>query len=78
MKLSDYLATEGQSHAQFGERVGVSQAAINRYANGERIPRAEIMAKIEEVTGGQVTAVDHYAAKSEAAATKATSHSQAA
>jgi transcriptional regulator with XRE-family HTH domain len=61
MKLSDYLATGILSRTELGERVGVSQAAISRYVNGERIPRPEIALKIEQATEGKVTIADHLA-----------------
>jgi len=62
MKLNDFLADNGLSHTQFGERVGVSQAAISRYANGLRIPKPDVIERIEAETDGKVTAADHYAA----------------
>lgn len=60
MKLSDYLVREGLSQAAFAYTIGVSQQAVERYANGERIPRSEIMLKIKAATAGAVTADDFY------------------
>lgn len=62
MKLSDYLAAEKLSHAEFGKRVGVSQVSIHRYSKGLRLPRPEIVARIAKETRGKVTIEDHYQA----------------
>lgn len=58
MTLASYLAQSGTSHADFAKLIGVSQAAITRYARGDRIPRPAQMQKIAEVTRGKVTAND--------------------
>ena len=60
MKLKAYLAKNEISERVFGERIGTSQASVNRYCNG-RVPEPETMRKIIEVTGGEVTANDFYA-----------------
>ncbi|NKI61795.1 helix-turn-helix transcriptional regulator [Labrenzia sp. PO1] len=70
MKLNDFLGDNQMSHAEFGGRVGVSQAAISRYANGLRWPKPEIISLIETATGGQVTVKDHYDAYQGARITK--------
>jgi transcriptional regulator with XRE-family HTH domain len=58
MKLTDYLAAQKLSHAAFAERIGVSQAAVTRYARGARFPHRGILAKIKDATGGAVTFSD--------------------
>ncbi len=55
MKLADYLATEKISHAAFAQRIGVSQAAVTRYARGLRFPHRGILARIKSATDGAVT-----------------------
>jgi glutamine synthetase len=60
MKLSDYLTQANLTHGEFAVEIGTSQAAVTRYARGERIPRPEQMAAIAVATGGQVTANDFY------------------
>lgn len=60
MNLRSYLSSHGISEAAFGQIIAVSQAAVNRYVRGERIPVPRIMAKIVEATDGQVTANDFY------------------
>lgn len=58
MKLAHYLATEKISHAAFADQIGVSQAAVTRYARGLRFPRRSVLARIETETNGAVTFSD--------------------
>jgi transcriptional regulator with XRE-family HTH domain len=58
MKLSDYLEALGETHESFAQKIGVSQVAISRYANGQRLPRPHVLAAIIEQTKGAVTAND--------------------
>jgi transcriptional regulator with XRE-family HTH domain len=58
MTLADYLKKAGMKHGEFASRIGVSQAAVTRYATGKRVPRRSIMRKIAEETRGKVTADD--------------------
>ena len=60
-QIADQARTRGISEAAFGQTIAVSQAAVNRYVRGERIPTPRIMARIVEATDGQVTANDFYA-----------------
>lgn len=62
MKLIDFLKNEkfGMPQQQLGKLVGVSQAAINRYANGERFPSPVMIKKIEKATGNRVRVKDWY------------------
>lgn len=60
MHLSIYLKQNSLSQATFGEQIGVSQAAVERYANKKRVPEPDVMGKIFEVTNGLVTANDFY------------------
>jgi hypothetical protein len=61
MKLSTYLADNGISYSAFARAVGAPYPrTIERYAKGQRTPRPAMMARIREVTGGQVTAEDFY------------------
>lgn len=71
MTLKEYLtATKPKkiSHAAFGERVGVTQATINRYVSGDRFPSPDMIRKIQDATGGAVTVNDWYVKTSEHAA----------
>lgn len=60
MTLEEYLANQAPklSHSDFGERVGVTQAAISRYLAGERFPPPETIRKIQAATNDAVTAND--------------------
>lgn len=60
MKLADFLSATGMTHAAFAARIGVSQAAVSRYAAGLRVPGPEQMARIAAATGSTVTANDFY------------------
>ncbi|SHE66727.1 Helix-turn-helix [Kaistia soli DSM 19436] len=55
MKLSTYLEDNKLTHSAFAERIGVSQGAVTRYANGARLPRPAVMACIRQATAGAVT-----------------------
>ena len=61
MLLSTYLSQHKLNFTEFGGRIGVSQAAVSRYANGLRIPRPAHMRAIERETKGLVTANDFFA-----------------
>jgi predicted transcriptional regulator len=61
MTLAQWLRRAAVSQADFARMIGVTQATVCRYVAGTRIPRRAIMTRIEQVTGGQVTAADFYA-----------------
>lgn len=58
MKLKSFLMRQGLTEAAFAAKVGLSQAAINRYCRGVRLPRAEHIAAIEKATDGRVRWAD--------------------
>jgi predicted transcriptional regulator len=58
MRLADFLADREMSQAEFGKRIGATQAAVSRYADGSRMPRREHLSRIRKATGGVVTADD--------------------
>lgn len=60
--LRDWIRREGLTQWNVAAFVGVSQAAVNRWCNGRRFPCAEAIRAIEQLTAGEVTADDHYAA----------------
>ncbi len=63
MTLKEFIKAQDPklSHAAFGERVGVTQATINRYVRGDRFPSPDMIRKIETATDGKVTVADWYA-----------------
>lgn len=67
MKLEQYLEKEGISAADFGKRINVGRMTMHRYLKKGRVPRTDVMKKIREETGGQVTADDFFEADLEAA-----------
>lgn len=58
MKLSAWLDANNLSHKDFGDRIGKSQAAVSRYAAGERMPNEEALISIFRETNGEVTPND--------------------
>lgn len=59
MRLSDYLSDRPEiTDADFAERIGVSRQALWRYKSGDRRPEWDVLAKISEVTNGEVTPND--------------------
>lgn len=62
MLLVDWLLHREISDAKFAEMIGKSRIDVFRYKKGEVMPRPEVVARIEEATGGAVRPVDLYAA----------------
>lgn len=61
MTLRDYLEETGQTIADFARRHDWSPFTVGKWARHERIPRPKQMARLQEVTGGSVSAADFYA-----------------
>lgn len=60
MTLDDWLARTATKEDSFAASIGASQAAVNRYRHGRRMPRPAVMARIVAATGGAVTANDFH------------------
>lgn len=60
MTLDDWLTRTGTKEEAFAAQIGVSQATVNRYRRGRRVPRPIPMARIATATGGQVTPNDFH------------------
>jgi transcriptional regulator with XRE-family HTH domain len=58
MLLREYLSQNNLSQAAFGSIIGTSQAAVGRYALGERTPLLGMAVKIEKITDGAVSYQD--------------------
>lgn len=54
MQLPDYLKKHKLTHAQFAEKVNVSQPHIANILSGKRRPSIELAKRIEIVTKGSV------------------------
>lgn len=55
-RLEAYITEKGLNQASFGERLGVSAAAVSRYAAGERQPRRKIAERMRDLTCGAIHA----------------------
>ena len=53
--LSEWLRSTGTSQTALAEAVGTTQASINRYATGERVPLLRTAQAIVQATGGAVS-----------------------
>ena len=60
MDLRGYLNQHNLSLGDFAKTIEVSTEAVRLYVAGKRIPRAEIMRRIEAETGGHVQPNDFY------------------
>lgn len=60
MKLKIFLEQKNISIQQMATDLGVPYEYVRRYANEQKIPRPETMAKIVAYTKGAVTANDFY------------------
>ena len=59
MRLSEYLQSNNLTSADLAAKIGnVTSEAVRLWATGKRVPRAEQMRRIVEVTEGQVTPND--------------------
>lgn len=52
--LSKFLEDEKVSQEAFAEKINRTQAAVSRYATGERLPNAQIARDIDAATDGNV------------------------
>lgn len=69
MQLSNYLSLHSLSFSEFGRRIGTQHArTVERYAKGQQVPNREMMARIVEVTNGDVTPNDFFGLGEDAAA----------
>jgi transcriptional regulator with XRE-family HTH domain len=62
MQLSDYLTQRGLKQAEFASMIGVSEAAVSRWATGKGRPSWAAVAAIERSTDGAVAAKDFMSA----------------
>lgn len=56
MTLKEWLEEAGRSGTWLADQVGVSHQAVYLWLAGKTLPRAVILARIEEITEGRVTA----------------------
>lgn len=60
MKLESYLEKTKTSVADLAALLGVKRQTVYSYLRKEKIPSADTMARVVEVTGGAVTPNDFY------------------
>jgi putative transcriptional regulator len=58
MKLADFLARAEISTAEFAQSIDVTPISVTRYLTGVRLPAADVLVRIAEVTHGAVTPND--------------------
>jgi transcriptional regulator with XRE-family HTH domain len=58
MKLADYLKQDAVTATSIADATGAAVSTITRAARGEVFPSRELMQRIFEATGGQVTPND--------------------
>lgn len=59
-KLKTFRAEANLTVSALAQQVGISQPYMSRILRGDRKPGGRVMAKIEEITSGQVTGRDFY------------------
>lgn len=68
MKLSDYMRERDLDPDEMAALIGgVSASGVRKWANGERVPRAGQMRRINDVTNGAVEPNDFILVQVEAA-----------
>lgn len=50
-RIAALLKEKGMTQRELAERVGATESAMSKYVNGEREPRAEVLANIATVLG---------------------------
>ena len=60
MGIQEWLKAEGWSAARLARALSVSRAAVSACLTGKSRPSGEMLAKIQRITYGEVTAVDWY------------------
>ena len=60
MKLDAWLERSGTRDNEFARRIGVSRVTLFRLKTGRRVPRRNVMDKINTETEGAVTANDFF------------------
>ncbi len=60
MTISEYLIHRDIKAAQFAIMLQTSKASVSKWINGTSVPNAAMLAKIHEVTDGDVTPNDFF------------------
>ena len=65
MKFSTYLTNKNITQEQAAKELGVTQATVSRWVQGDFVPSKELMLKIVAYTKGEVKPNDFYEAENE-------------
>lgn len=63
MTLDEFLRREALTEGAFAALIGTTQATVNRYRRGLRVPPRPVMRRISDATGGCVQANDFHVAE---------------
>jgi transcriptional regulator with XRE-family HTH domain len=58
--LKEYLETHKLTLTEFAARIEAPISSVHRYVTGEYMPKRDVMLRIFDATGGEVTANDFY------------------
>lgn len=58
MQLGEWLQSRNMSHDAFADLIGTDRSSVTKYVAGQRTPRPEVLVRIIDATGGEVTAND--------------------
>jgi predicted transcriptional regulator len=61
--LADWLRDNKRTDGWLAERIGRERSVITKVKNGQIDPPASVVVRIQHVTDGQVTALDHVTAQ---------------
>ena len=65
MRLADYLTKKKISQSELARRLGIKQSTISKWVLGKRRPGWVVLARVEKLTRGRVTARDFMPGQSE-------------
>lgn len=51
LRLAELIKNAGLSQKMLAQKAGVTEAAMSHYVRGDRVPRANVMARIAEAIG---------------------------
>jgi transcriptional regulator with XRE-family HTH domain len=54
--LEKFISQSGESRTAWADRIGISRSYLSDILNGHKIPSLAVAVRIEELTGGKVTA----------------------
>lgn len=58
MLFRDWMSRHTETRAEVGARLGVHRTTVQRWVAGTDMPRPEVVAQVEKLTGGAVSYSD--------------------